>query len=878
MHYSTVFLRTALLSLGNEVETILEDRCWNLNDQQIGIYRLTYGNSLKMEAEYKYSFHDTSGVFEPDTLTTDPIDETEEGDTGMGDVYNYIFAHAATCGYRTARGAHSNQYAWVCDEGSGHVAGLALSNPRFRWTVPNHRFPRSIGNDLKFYSEAINYNRLYLTVAMKFDSLAVGEEVATIRLKVLKNVLDNDNQYMDYTIDPDNDKYYEFQLHPVNPEVGTTIYNNAYSSVPRDDEKYGRNILFEYYIEFPDPNVHNNTESDYDSLPVRKNPGDYFRHINPEVYWHGNGRMELDYIVLEDYYHRQARLKLNESPNVDMDILAMMDARLAQIRSLMNSNNIRYFYTKDEPFQGQFSMYDKVESYLENNYGLDNMKIITATNLNDYKITKPNGTSYDHYLNFLAQAKPRTIAIDAYPLQEWNKNELIQWNNEIDSLSVQNLIDNIVTNTYKKIAKAVRHNIKPTVRETEIVYIPQIFGEFVVDSSDDVDYWRYFKPPRSMNKCLQLLPLCYSADGILDYVLLAGDDPHGETGSQYRILAPLKYSLGYNNIRVPDDDSSFENLTEANSKIAVYGPCLKKLHWIDADCLMTNGGSEGVAVSPFLLHDLRVLGPDSPSGECNPTLPWIFYHGFVQCGYYNDDQLSPSFMLVNRRAVKRIENENTVVQLPVDSNFQDVPSQTVVFVPSIEAEGHFGTHICLFDPYDGQVFRKEGTDIRVSIGPGDGKLLEMCGTLPQEVSVNSILSNKSVITGTVSILPGVNVVTDSGTTTRILSNSVINVGDGASYTLRGDVIIEDGASIIVSQNGSLILDNAVCTWGQGSKIEVNGGLLTINGGSMNNYDSSPRWAGIRVNESSLVTINNAIISNADYHIRPLNNTPAFELR
>ena len=127
------------------------------------------------------------------------------------------------------------------------------------------------------------------------------------------------------------------------------------------------------------------------------------------------------------------------------------------------------------------------------------------------------------------------------------------------------------------------------------------------------------------------------------------------------------------------------------------------------------------------------------------------------------------------------------------------------------------------------------------------------------------MSNKAVIEGNITIQPGVSVVINNGTVTTIKSNSVINVEDGASFTLRDSVNIEDGVSLIVSHNGSLIFDNASCTWGQGSKIEVMGGSLTINGGSMNDSCNSPRWAGIRATDSSLVTISDAIISNADHH-------------
>ncbi len=648
-------LSDVLQTFGSDVKTILSDHYWNPSLGKVGIRGLTYGNYLKMEAEYKYTFNETSGAFTPDLLTTtlDP--------TGMGDVYNYVFAHEASCGERTDEGIHSNQYTWVCDETLGDVAGLALSNPRFRWTVPGHTYPRSIGYDLKFHRAAINGNRLYLTVAMKFSGLSAGEAVASIRLKVLNDVEVNDNQYMDYTNNPNN--YYEFVLHPVNSVVGTTITNIDYEAGGLEPDDWG-NFLFEYYIEFPNPY---DPTSNYDDLMIRDGAGDFFRHINPEIEWHGNGRMELDYIVLEDHYHRQARLNGSSS-----DVFNMLNTRLEQIQLLPNSSNISYYYTKDEPFQGQFSMYDKVESFLENEYGLESLKVITATNLNDYRIIKPNGQSYDHYLNFLAQAKPRTIAVDAYPLQEWSSTDLIMWNNDTDFLSVQQRLDRFVTKTYKKITQAVRFNSDFAVRETDIVYIPQIFGEFVPNSTNGVLKWTYFKPPRSMNKCLQLLPLCYSADGILDYTLLAGYYAYGSSPSQYYRRAPLMHEADYVDIHDPDDDSAYEHLTEANQKIAVYGPYLREQNWVDADCLMTYGGSDGVNVSPFMLTDLRVLDPNTPPPGGVPPVPW-FYDGYVQCGFYKDDQQSPSFMLVNRRAVSKTGSESSVVQLPVDSYFKTHP-------------------------------------------------------------------------------------------------------------------------------------------------------------------------------------------------------------
>lgn len=688
---------------------------------------------------------------------------------------------------------------------------------------------------------------------MKFDSLAVGAEVATIKLKVLKNVA-NWTEFQDYINNPNlnnPNNYYEFVLHPVNSEVGTTIYNNTYSSVPRDDMEFGENILFEYYIEFPNPN---DPTSNYDDILIRGGAGDFFRHINPEIEWHGNGRMEIDYIVLEDHYHRQARLNGSNS-----DVFNMLNTRLQQIQLLPNSSNISHYYTKDEPFQGQFSMYDKIESLLENEYGYDlSPKLITATHLEGSRITKPNNNTYEHYLNFLSQAKPRTIAVDAYPLSEWNSTDIIQWNNCVNPLSVQKQIDGIVTKTYKSIANAVRYNSDASVRETDIVYIPQIYGEYVPNATNGVLYWRMLKPPRSMNKCLQLLPLCYSADGILDFTLLSGDYLYE---SSYYRRAPLMHGANYAGLHDPTDDSAFEHLTEANQKIATYGPYLREQNWIDTDCLMTYGGNDGVNVSPFLLTDLRVLDPNTPPPGGVPPVPW-FYDGFIQCGYYKDDQQSPSFMLVNRRAVYRTSAENTVVQLPVDDNFVDASPQTVIFVPSSAAETHFGREVGLYDPYDGQLYRREGSDIRVSIGPGDGKMLEMCGTLPALVTSDADIKNIAYLSGSITIDQGAEVTIHPGTETKIFANSTIMVTGGSTLNISGIVDIADSVSIIVESGSNVIFNDATCNWGVDSYLQVDDSGITVANTILQNATTGNTWRGLRITNADTIDMTNTTITGA----------------
>jgi len=57
-------------TMGSDVKTILEDQYWSPSSGKAGIHSLTYGNYLKMEAEYMYAFDPVSHTFTPDPLVT----------------------------------------------------------------------------------------------------------------------------------------------------------------------------------------------------------------------------------------------------------------------------------------------------------------------------------------------------------------------------------------------------------------------------------------------------------------------------------------------------------------------------------------------------------------------------------------------------------------------------------------------------------------------------------------------------------------------------------------------------------------------------------------------------------------------------------------
>ncbi len=258
-------------------------------------------------------------------------------DSGDDDRLNYAFEHDYNNGIREV-GNYSNGYAWVCDPDSSHTACLALSNPRLRWKpashIDNFERSRSIGYDFKYHRAALSGNRLYLTIAMKYGNIYDEQDVATIFMKVIDKALCG-WEYIDYST---NWWYYhDIPLTPVNPAVGTTIRRKDYVDQLFDDLSPEQNRLFEYYFDLPEPG----TEL-YNQTMVAIWNGDYFKHICPQVYWHGNVRMELDYIILEDEYHRQIRMNRN-----DNILFAKLQARLDQISSQPFSDNILFYSAKD---------------------------------------------------------------------------------------------------------------------------------------------------------------------------------------------------------------------------------------------------------------------------------------------------------------------------------------------------------------------------------------------------------------------------------------------------------------------------------------------------------------------------------------------------
>jgi hypothetical protein len=634
--------------------------------------------------------------------------------------------------------------------------------------------------------------------------------------------------------------YVNVTLTPVSSLYGTSIVAQTYPSEMQDS--YG-NYIFEYFVDLSALTAY--MKGSWNSSTRE------FYHINPEIFWHGNGKLIIDYITIEDEFNRSVR----QDPN--SPYITQIDSQINSLAGYDTRNNLLYHMSMDEPRAGQLQVYKNLKNHL--NSLPQHPKIITATNLWDYDVYDPNGFKYHFPKRFLYEATPDRIMVDVFPLQG-----NIVWNGS--NQTVQTRIDRMIHYYYYSLLKNVQQSNNP---DTEIFYIPQTFG-IVLQNSDN---WSYNMPPLSMLKVLKYLPLCYAADGMVDFCVASNPVKLDAKEKGYWVTplsqdeAAVGFTDQYDNLRITDNVSAYNMIAEANSKLALYGPKIRQLNWLNTNKLMTTGveptpalnSADQISLNSVLLGNLVVEAEEDNTG----------YTGFVQCGYYNDNQGLPYFMLVNRRAVyKRTGNDVPANGTPVryvDYFFRDASSQTVCFEPDNSSHNIFGTHVALYDAYDNSVFQTEAGVISVEMGPGDGRLLQMCSSLPDTVSVDAILKTKAYLSGNIVISDSISVDIMPGTDTTIFANTRITVKQGASFNLSGNVIIGDSVTISAETGANVSFQNAVCTWGQDSVLEVVNSNLTIDTSALITEADSARWKGLRVSDSCLFTISNSTISNAEYN-------------
>jgi len=428
---------TNIMHLSN-ISSMYYDTCWEpeIGEGFVGVGTLSYGNQLIIEAEYELKSDE--GNFVVDSLRTE-----SEIDMECLEYLDYVTKHNVGR-HKSNFGSYlfSNNYAWECNAADGDSAGYAMSFPCKRWKRSYDSWPALLGKDLVFMSRALDQNELYMSVAIKHDNIPAGEDIASIFLQLYKPSSKNfDEELLYHMSDPELETSGQYETIPLIPCFATsdsaTIKNSVYPGVRKDGYE---NDVFVFRADLSKLNL-----DDYMSGSA-SSYARCFYHINPQIYWHGNGRLMIDYIKIEDEYGRS----IDSDP--ESIYLSKLRNNVIAINNMDTNNNILYLMSMDEPRAGQMAAYKNIQNYLDREE--PGVKMITTSNLRDWDLLKEannvTDTIYSHPRRFLYETRPNRVLVDIYPLQG-----TVEWNNVTNRRSAQKRIDRMVHYFYYHLAKDV---------------------------------------------------------------------------------------------------------------------------------------------------------------------------------------------------------------------------------------------------------------------------------------------------------------------------------------------------------------------------------------------------------------------------------------
>jgi hypothetical protein len=823
-HYGTSLSNYYSMFESDSLDAIVIDLAWDYEMQNFSSARLGVGSYYLFEAEYK----DESPVNVSSDNETDATNSCywygSRTEGNPNDETTYLPRVGESIYYPEA----SNCYVWRCtpnpDQNSSSE-GWAYTDFRWRWhniAGQNKRF----GSEFTLGRTGNNtQDSLFVTYSIKFRNGTLPEDLPGDT--VLLSFIPAGFRYNTAT-----ESFFDYPepiVHTNGTQTGTKTvltmddYRNMCGGGLTSDGFLKIELRISYY------------ELDNRHLLSEVNSSTYrMVNFNPRVFYSGYGTLELDCIEIEDMLHR----KMKE--NYDY----FQDGLVSRVNTLSQSSDILTgVYTYDEPHQPQFDTFFLMQRML----GERPQRTMTAIADYRYREFQMQGSEYyDHIDAFIKLAKPKAVMPDPYPIRpSFLSDNQLDWNDPSNqNVFFQTVIDRRVTDAYRDVKK---YTISPSING-KFYPIVQAFGRW-----KDNKWLTFMLPPSETQKMLQFLPLCYGADGIFDYRLF-GWLNHPDYDEYAAINVQYPNGTSY----VPPDSTTYRALLEANSKVLSYGPKTASMNWINSVTITeTSYEPADVNLSSVWVDSIQDV-------DTNQTGP---YGCYVECGMYTDTDSTPYLMLVNRRANHFAPNATYSYpgNVPVnqyDTCFPAFDSQRIGIIPDTMAYTQFGTYVAMFDSLGAQLHRKDGENIRVDIGPGDGILLQMCSTLPTLVTNNAELKNIAYLSGDIIIDNGAQVTIHPGTDTNIFANTSILVKGGATLTLSGQVIAGNNVSIRAELGSTISFDDAVCKWGQNSRLVIDSStLISVNSSHMSSPDAT-LWTGINAMNGSLVKLENTNIAGS----------------
>jgi hypothetical protein len=737
------------------VDAWVSDRAYVNDPESIyryGIYPITTSSCLRFEAEY-----------------------ADESDVNKGDSKQSRFWYAARTdsqfkrvGKSAANQNASNGNAWIATQ-AADKAGYLFTDLRYRWPNRNGYYVR-VGYEIHSYQKnPPNFEGDYVWLKYRF------------KLSNLKPDLKPEEPLLSFKLAGYTLLLGDFSrvATPINLIAGGKKQEEVILSYG-DLNRLGKKddyLDYELRVSYKDLIDANLLTADLDDNPGTAPSQTIMKvsNINPRIFWHANCDVELDYVEIRDQINYELQYDKETSEAGIMN-------RVKKIKE-QSPGNLSGFYSFDEPFQGQFDSFNKVQDMLLK----EDISMFSATY--DYQFTNitidaNNKQYYSHMEAFQDEAKPKIFAPDIYPVTPKMKfNPTTE--TQKDKQFIQNTID-------EKLLKVYQMGKTYTMQDPTRKFYPivQVFGKWAKGKEKEPDFWTlWILPPYATQKALLYLPLCYGADGVIHYRFQSF-----QTEGGYGECVGLAATQQGNSYTTPvPTQPTMDAILDTNPKVFTYGKLIKKMKWIGSDTIMTKDNRTS-ARQQTLVREAYVTEDAA-----------ALYDGYVQCGYYLDENDTPNLMLVNRRGnyfvpATQLDEVNVNVS-QYDTYFPQAASQTVVIGLDKKTAEKYGSYPGFYDPADSVVYYPSNGKVSLEIEAGEGKLLQMTGTLPPMVKGTAKLPGNSVLSGKVELQKGSKLILSENSKLVLLPGTQLIVPDKSSIVLDGKIELLGDATIVV--NGKL---------------------------------------------------------------------------
>nr|MBP7563699.1 T9SS type A sorting domain-containing protein [Candidatus Cloacimonadota bacterium] len=548
-------------------------------------------------------------------------------------------------------------------------------------------------------------------------------------------------------------------------------------------------------------------------------------YISPTLYYMNNGDLLIDNVTMEDNLFRSLK-------NPDSHWLDSINTRISDLRE--ENDNIVYLESRDEPLPPQFQAFKLInEKAIANN-----LHMITA--VNGYGRDNYSDIKYDLMNHFKIETESRVVAPDWYLYGNQKK----KYNSStINSEHIQQLITNMC-------------DYYESVRNDTLRFLPvvQTYGEWSVSG-----YWNgIMLPPDAQQRMLMYLPMCYGADGIQTFRMMANTNldsinvnpgnpsDEGDTSTEYRGDADPKIAAINKRGGALEALSQYEVIKEALFNIKKIGHMTKDLEWEHAGTIMTvneliSTGSNNFSVSGQVINQ-------NDNSAITPS-----YSGYVQYGSYTDIDNQVYLMLVNRRTNKRtigVEGD-IVATFNVNNAFSTASPQTL----RLTIDGLSPNQV-VTNTLTGDIYNLSNGVCDIQIEAGEGLFIKIGDRqVPAVVKANDTLelSNQKIYHDIIN--KGYLTISDS---VEFINARIINDIDGQLDILNANVKSNLLNNLFIDNYGNVSISNS-SIYSKGTVIACKANSTT----NINNVNISADMGCIQYGSNSNIIINDSELTSKD---------------